>query len=537
MAKLETKLEIIAGNDPDYNCTMIDNYSEVVTTKQIVNNSNTFKSIATFGLAESIAGDAGARLSGSKLVLVKNNSPVGVELQFQTTDWKDNSDVDATNSIDISGDGASTRRDFSYLLGGYEYMVLPSQWLVSYENTHSAANAKTIDNKAGYDINSGKLYGTAVVDIATALENDTTTFVVDDTDYFKVGDLIQVGSTTGTTATNIEIMRVVSIDSGTVMQVERGLFGTTALDGDTQTTGHVSGADVWLPWFNTQGKYNEDHDDANALGKVFTNSSGRYTAQNLFGYGRSLTYPTGIVKGSFAMKFYTNGYQEMGLGGVTASSNSGLAASTTYQFTVTADGGSAYDLSFTTDSADLSVGKVLNLIQSQMDTAYYASSGNLKNKKVSVGLVGGDIRFTSHNRTRASAIALGDSSSGGTDIWSVGIFPAVANVEGAVASKVPDDVVYDKVNYTSSPDLSIFSYDDAKGNIIGGEASGTINYETGAIDITGPANAEFVVSLNYDSAHSGGVNESDNEQNTIKEISARSCNSKINAEVEILGFV
>ena len=237
------------------------------------------------------------------------------------------------------------------------------------------------------------------------------------------------------------------------------------------------------------------------------------------------------------MKFYTNGYQEMGLGGVTASSNSGLAASTTYQFTVTADGGSAYDLSFTTDSADLSVGKVLNLIQSQMDTAYYASSGNLKNKKVSVGLVGGDIRFTSHNRTRASAIALGDSSSGGTDIWSVGIFPAVANVEGAVASKVPDDVVYDKVNYTSSPDLSIFSYDDAKGNIIGGEASGTINYETGAIDITGPANAEFVVSLNYDSAHSGGVNESDNEQNTIKEISARSCNSKINAEVEILGFV
>ena len=85
--------------------------------------------------------------------------------------------------------------------------------------------------------------------------------------------------------------------------------------------------------------------------------------------------------------------------------------------------------------------------------------------------------------------------------------------------------------------MSIFSYDDAKGNIIGGEASGTINYETGAIDITGPANAEFVVSLNYDSAHSGGVNESDNEQNTIKEISARSCNSKINAEVEILGFV
>ena len=43
MAKLETKLEIIAGNNPAYNCIMTDNYSEVVTSKQIVDNSNTFK--------------------------------------------------------------------------------------------------------------------------------------------------------------------------------------------------------------------------------------------------------------------------------------------------------------------------------------------------------------------------------------------------------------------------------------------------------------------------------------------------------------
>ena len=187
MAKLETKLQIIAGNNPAYNCIMTDQYSEVVTSKQIVDNSNTFKSIASFGLASSIAGDAGARLSGSKMVLVKNNSAVGVELQFTTTDWKDDSNVDATNSIDISGDGASTRRDFSYLLGGYEYMVLPSQWLVSYENTHSAANAKTIDNKAGYDVNSGKLYGAAVVDIKVALENDVTTFDVDNTGIPTLG--------------------------------------------------------------------------------------------------------------------------------------------------------------------------------------------------------------------------------------------------------------------------------------------------------------------------------------------------------------
>ena len=84
--------------------------------------------------------------------------------------------------------------------------------------------------------------------------------------------------------------------------------------------------------------------------------------------------------------------------------------------------------------------------------------------------------------------------------------------------------------------MNVFAYDDGKG-AIKGAASGTINYETGAIDIQGPTNAEFVASFNYDSAHSGGVNETANEQNTIKQISARSMNSKIDAEVEILGFV
>ena len=545
MAKLETKLEIIAGNDPDYNCTMIDNYSEVVTTKQIVNNSNTFKSIATFGLAASIAGDAGARLSGSKLVLVKNNSPVGVELQFQTTDWKDNSNVDATNSIDISGDGASTRRDFSYLLGGYEYMVLPSQWLVSYENTHSAANAKTIDNKAGYDINSGKLYGTAVVDIATALENDTTTFVVDDTDYFKVGDLIQVGSTTGTTATNIEIMRVESITNATTMVVERGVHGSITADKDAQTdatNGVIVDAKVYFPWFNTQEDYNKYHDDANALGIAQTNKSGRYTSQNLFGYGRTADdVASGIVKGSFAMKFYTNGYQEFGLSGITPSTHSGLAASTAYTFNITVDGGSAFaDLAFTTDASNLNFGGnngVISKIQAALDTQFY-TAGNLFEKKVTVGIVNGDIRFTSGTRTRNSAILLAAPTGGGTTPFGVGRLPAsTANpasvgIEDPVAGKLPDDSLTDKVYNTTKSNQSVFAYDDGKGNLIG-TATGNINYETGALDFTGPANAEFAVSFNYDSAHSGGITAS----NILRTISARSCNSKIDAEVEILGYV
>ncbi len=57
------------------------------------------------------------------------------------------------------------------------------------------------------------------------------------------------------------------------------------------------------------------------------------------------------------------------------------------------------------------------------------------------------------------------------------------------------------------------------------------------IDFTGPAEAEFVASFNYDSAHSGGLNSTADQQNSIRSISARSMNSKIDAEVEIIGFI
>jgi hypothetical protein len=538
MARLEANLTVKAGNGADYLCEMTDQYSDILTAQQIVDNGDEYTQIATLGPAASIGGDAGLRMAGSKLVIVKNNSDIPIELQFLTTEWKDNSNVDELNSVDLGPDSATSNRQFSYILSANEYMVLPSTWMVSYAEAHSAANAKTIDNKGGYDVNSGKLYSTAIVDIATALEDDTTTFVVDDTSYFMVGDLIQLGSTTGTTATNIEIARVASITNSTTMILERGLYGSITADKDAQTdatNGAVVNAKVYLPWFNTQEDYDKYHDDANALGIAQTNKTGRYTAQNLFGYGRTAdAIADGIVKGSLAFKFYNSGFQEFGMSGVTPSTHSGLAASTTYQFNITVDGGSTFvDLAFTTDATNLNFGGnngIISKIQAALDTQYY-TSGNLFEKRVSVGIVGGDIRFTSETRTRNSAILLAAPGSGTTP-FGVGRLPAIANVEKAVAAKLPDDTIEDKTYNISKSNKSQFAYDDGRGNILGA-ATGTINYETGAIDIQGPANAEIVASFNYDSAHSGGLN----GNNTIKTISARSLNSKIDAEVEILGFV
>ena len=538
MAKVEANLIVKTGQGADYICEMSDQYSEIITSKQKVDNADAFNILASFGQSTvGITAAVGIRMKGAKLVVVKNNSPIGVELQFMVRDWKDDSNIDQTNSVDLGPGSATTIRQFSYLLGANEYMVLPNQYMISYAEDASGANAKTIDNKGGYDVNSGKLYGDSATNLGAKVEDTETQVTVVDSDVFRVGDLIQLGTTTGTTATNIEIMRVVSIDSATVMQVERGLFGTSTLDGDAQTTGHVSGADVWLPWFNTQENYNKYHDDTNALGKVQTNSSGRYTSQNLFGYGRSLTYPTGIVKGSFAAKLYNAGYQELGLSGITPSTHSGLAASTAYGFNIAVDGGSAFvDLSFTTDASNLNFGGnngIIGKIQAAFDAQYY-TAGNLFEKKVTVGIVRGDIRFTSGNRTRVSAIALAAPGSATTP-FGVGRLPAVTAVE-TVATKLSDDTIYDKADYTTRPNQSIFAYDDGKGNILG-VMTGTINYETGALDIQGPANAEFVVSFNYDSAHSGGINSANDQQNGIQTIKARSVNSKIDAEIEILGFV
>ena len=332
-------------------------------------------------------------------------------------------------------------------------------------------------------------------------------------------------------------MRVTGISTNT-LTVERGLFGSITGNSSAQTTGHASGAAVHFPWFNTQEKYDKYHDDANALGTAQTNSSGRYTAQNLFGYGRSATYPTGIVKGSFAMKFYNNGYQEFGMSGITPNTESGLAASTAYAFNITVDGGSTFaSLSFTTDATNTKFGGnngVISKIQSALDTQFY-TSGNLFEKAVTVSIVNGDIRFASGNRTRNSAILLAAPSSGTTP-FGVGRIPAIGSIEGAVAAKLPDDTVFDRETYVENKNQSAFAYDDGKGNIVG-TATGTINYETGALDFTGPANGEFAVSFNYDSAHSGGLNDTSNQENGIVTLSARSVNSKIDAEVEIIGFV
>ena len=515
MAKLDTTIQIKTPKE-QFNMEMLDDYTEIYRQKALVDNTDSFINLA------SVSKSAPSILKGSKVILIKNNSKVGVELQFAINEFGNVSDFDTY----------SEGWNVNQYLAGEEFMVLPNQYMVGYSADASAGNAVTVDNQGGYDVHS-----TLAIDSTADNDDATDDAMTDDTastrvylepytsatnctaNMFYVGDLIRLDD---------EIMEVTAIGAKAALatnylDVKRGMHGST-------TAVHADDVAIEFAFFNTQS-------DFDALTYAQTNESGRFTSTNLFGKGRKLTYNNGVVKGSFAMKFYEAGYQELGLSGVTSSSNSGLAASTAYQFQVAVDGGSAYDVDITTDASDLTVGKLINLIQSQFNQAYYASSGNLKGKRLTVQIVNGDIRFTSGQRTRASAIALSDSSGGDTDLWGVGIIPAVASVEPAIGAKLPDDTIFDKVNYIESKNVKAFSYDNGKGNIIGGEATGNINYTTGALDITGPPMAEFVVSFNHDSAYSGGVNTTTSQQNGIRIISARSMNSKIDAEVEIIGLI
>lgn len=57
------------------------------------------------------------------------------------------------------------------------------------------------------------------------------------------------------------------------------------------------------------------------------------------------------------------GYQELGLSGITASTKTGLVASTVYYFKIAVDGGTALELSITTDGSNGNFGGRNGLIQ------------------------------------------------------------------------------------------------------------------------------------------------------------------------------
>ena len=357
------------------------------------------------------------------------------------------------------------------------------------ENTAPDSNEYTV---SGTSVNAGE-GGDHVINSTSATnlwlpEGDWTDPTNGPHLLFRVGDLIRV---------NDEIMEVTAVGSGAdgtnnnYLTVLRGQHGSTAAT-------HTAGNPIRFPFYNA-------HHDYDRYSVAQTDGSGRFKSYNFFGLSRTASGASGLVPGSLAIKFYEPGYQSLGRSGILPSTNTGLAASTAYEFDIQVDGGTNFDnLSFTTDSSDVTFRGVIQKIQEALNTQYY-TSGNLFEKKVVVSLTGGDVRFTSGSRLSTSAILLTAGSTGAAEFFGTGRIPAVAGtgqINSPVAAKLPDDSVYDKVTYATSPTSGAFAYDDGRGRILG-PAAGEICYERGMIDFVGPPNAEFVYSISHTSAFSG----------------------------------
>ena len=494
-------------------------HTQVFENSQQVDNTDGFINIL------SVSGTKGtATVPSIKAFCVYNMGDVPAEIQFVYQEWKNNSNTDDANSVDMGG-GATVNRYATMILPAGDFFYLPHGRLIGYNADASAANATTIENTAPdsnmYVDSGADLDHATSATMGSDAAHTTLNLESGHSKYFKVGDLIRIEN---------EICEVTAVGTGadlanSTCTIKRGLFGSTAAT-------HADDVAIRLPFFNMYADF-----DKYSVSQ--TDKDGKFRAKNFFGYGRTGdAISDGVQAGSVGIKFYQAGYQELGLAGITANTNSGLAASTAYALNITVDGGSTFaNLSFTTDSSNLNFGGrngVLNKIQDALNVQYY-TSGNLFEKKVTVGLVNGDVRFTSGQYLSGSAIALAAPSSGTTP-FGVGRLPAIANVEAAVAAKLPDDTIYDKEPYDASPNKGAFMYDDGQGNLLGA-GSGRINYETGEIDFTSLPNAEFVINVIHKSAHAGGVNsDTANGKNTIQTIGARCVNPKLNTTVKVIAF-
>ena len=349
---------------------------------------------------------------------------------------------------------------------------------------------------SGTSINAGE-GGTHVIGSATAtnlwLPEAGWTSVTNGVHLlFKPHDLIRV---------NNEIMEVTEVGSGVngtslnYLTVIRGVHGSTAVDT------HSADDAIRFPFFNTYKDYNK-------YTVAQSDASGGFSCQNFFGVGRGASGAVGLVPGSLSIKFYSPGFQKLGMSSVTSSTNTGLTVSTEYGFDISVDGAgiNSDNMKFTTDSSNVNWGGtngVMSKIQEVLDEQFYTTASPINGKKAVIGIENGDIVFRSGQSLSSSAMLLAAPSGGETTPFGVGAIPAIGDISSPVAARLDADVIYDNVTNAAIPNSSVFAYDDGFGRL-SGKCSGTINYESGAINMIGcPPNAEFVYSVAHSSAFSG----------------------------------
>ena len=517
-ATLEHKLTIVEhaedGSTPileNWSETFIGGYgkSESFVSELEVDNTDTFTTVANFNPSARVA----QNLASADIVWIHNTGPQPAEIQIQyATITAGSPDVDA-----------ATQANVCTILGGNRWMTLPGIHAVHYSSTNSAANgdSTTVSNISAPSNN--RYQPSTDMDVNDAgnvsATDNPVEFEVTDSDWFVPGDYIRIDD---------EIMQVHSIEASNHIKCTRGHFGSAMV-------AHSDNDEIY--YFT--GNHLEDWEFGST-----TNASGSYKGSTFFGYGRNGDANKdfwGLVPGSVAIRFYgEGGYQRFGMNGVSPGEKSGLSASTAYAFDVAIDGGSADTIAFTTDSVNTNWGAkngVLDKINQVFKENYYTNGKNMINKKVSIGIVDGDIQVTSHSNLSTTAVALATASSG-TNIFSgsLGRIPATAALMAGKSKYPADQKMAKGIQTKNNADYHI--YDDGNGNLYFGEGftgqgqtnCGTIDYYTGAWHITGALpNAEFTIYATVNSGLSGpgGICQ------ILKKISARSTSTLANATIKV----
>ena len=485
----------------------------------LTDNSDTFRQLLEFDTTGRGLDSSGAVYTGSvtsTALIICNESSQTIEGRILYINFGTDDDV-------IDG---SEKTGVNFLLNGGEFLFLPHNLFHAYGSTspyssaiksHTASSgtvAKFVDPDVASRPDSQTRIAIALLSSGVLINNVSnhasgdTTLTVDSNYYFKVGDIIGIIKD-GTSVH--EFLRITAIPSATTIDVERAVLGSTAgqLNNDT---------DIRLYYINEQA-------DRNIA--IKTNSNGNYTANTFFGYGRTATVnPQGIQRGSVAIRVREPAYQEFGLTGQTLSSSTGLTVSTAYDFDIVVDGHTNYRGVFTTDSSNVNWGGTSGILSKMNDLFIAEYDAGKFTSLPRISIVNGDIRVTSGSRLSTSAITLAD-----------GTHADGANMLDGTVGRIPnvDDFITQPTKFPDVYETEKIIFDDGRGGLSGGQGTGEIDYESGAISLDTFPDSTFEVSCYHSSAFSGSMLHNDNAP-AISKIFARSTNPFRDANVRVISF-
>ena len=508
MANVKSTLTVEA-NGTTNSFTNTKNYTEETVNKFYVDATDGFTDLLAFSPDDESPTKTCTATAAPKAFCIYNSGTTGVEIQLQTAGWAADS-TQATATMYLSTMLGAGEMFFSNnmrlienadgnssALGASTSLALATSKVVTLDATHSKG-------------------GDMGADTDTEDTSSSTSIALDGGGAkFRAGDYIFFDTSTS------DAMKVVSV-SGNTLTVERNVLGYTG-----QTI--PDNTDVFMYAGNhLHDKGTEDDSGTN----IRTDANGRFKGQ-LLGHSGVVPRGTGatnvaggIVAGSVSIQFPEHGgYQNLGVN-VSSTDSTGLAASTAYEFRITDSLGTTSDIAFTTDSSDVSWGKVNSLINKAF------SDANLDYK---VEIVNGDVRFSAKKMLDGDSITL-VAPSDGTEPFNVGNFPHIATHEKPVITRFPTETITDVGSGKRIKNTKNMLVDDGNGNLIGDIGSGTIDYDTGIVDFTASYRAEFKTSFAYGSAHAGIPTRASNLENMVSIVAGRSMNSLKNGEITIICY-